>query len=126
MLESKLEEASKHLSYKRITEVLQEFGLSKKEAEVYIYLSKEGVKKISELVVGLTMTKRQLYHVLKSLELKGAIVSNPSYPRLFTALSFEKVLRDYVRKEAEIASTILKYRKELIDSWIELLENKSY
>jgi sugar-specific transcriptional regulator TrmB len=107
-------------------EVLQKFGLSKKEAEVYIYLSKEGAKKISELVVGLTMTKRQLYHIVKSLELKGVIVSNPSYPRLFTALSFEEVLRDYLRKEAEIASTILKYRKELIDSWIELLENKSY
>lgn len=106
-------------------EVLQELDFSQKDAEVYIYLAKEGAKKSNELAVGLMMTERQLYPVLKSLKLKGAIISNPICPRLFTALSFEEVLKNYVRKEAEIASTIVKARKELIDSWIELLESKS-
>jgi sugar-specific transcriptional regulator TrmB len=107
-------------------EVLQELGFSQKEAEVYIFISKEGLKKSGELAVGLMMTKRQLSPVLKSLELKGAIVSNSSHSRSFTALSFGKVLKDNVRKKAEIASTILKDKKELIDSWTKLLEDKSY
>ncbi len=54
-----------------IKNVLKNLELTDKEAEVYIFLSKQGVLKCSEIAKGIKRHKAQIYRILKILETKG-------------------------------------------------------
>jgi sugar-specific transcriptional regulator TrmB len=96
---------------------LEGFGLSRIDAEVYVYLAKKGPKKGRELANALQVTKQQLYPSLKNLKTKGIVTASFERPALFSAVAFEKVVELLIKIKVEQAKAIKETKKELLDSW---------
>jgi len=105
------------LSLERVLKTLEGLGLSRIDAEVYVYLSKKGPKKGRELADVLQVTKQQLYPSLKNLKNKGIVTVSLERPALFSAVAFEKALELLIEIKVEQAKAIKETKKELLDSW---------
>ena len=105
------------MSLERVLRTLEGFGLTRVDAEVYVYLAKTGPKKGRDLTSGLKMTKQQLYPILKGLQKKGVVTSSSELPALFSALAFEELLNLFVRLNIEQAQIIKETRDELLANW---------
>lgn len=108
------------MNFRKMITVLQQLGFKKSDAEIYIYLAKEGSKTANEVEQDLQMTKKQVRTTLKSLQSRGAITSCSN--RLYSAANLDEVIKDYLRKETEIAEELLKNRESLIQNWVKLTE----
>ena len=80
------------MSEETIKEILNEFGLTNREAEIYIFLAKYGVHKGGEISKQTKLPKSLVYRVLKRLERKGVVETTLESPTRFTAMPFETVL----------------------------------
>jgi sugar-specific transcriptional regulator TrmB len=105
------------VSLERVLKTLEGFGLSRIDAEVYVYLAKKGPKKGRELANALQVTKQQLYPSLKNLKNKGIVTASLERPALFSAVAFEQVLELLIEIKVEQAKAIKETKKELLDSW---------
>jgi HTH-type transcriptional regulator, sugar sensing transcriptional regulator len=110
------------LSLERILKILESFGFSKVDAEVYVYLAKKGLTEGRELAIGLRMTKQQLYQVLKHLKEKRVVTSSSDHPTLFSALDFEELLKLYIKLSKQKARSIEEAKKEILESWKNMKE----
>jgi sugar-specific transcriptional regulator TrmB len=105
------------LSLERVLKTLEGFGLSRTDAEVYVYLAKKGPKKGREVAKALQITKQQLYPSLKNLKHKGIVTVSLERPALFSAVTFEKALELLIIIKVEQAKAIKETKKELLTSW---------
>jgi sugar-specific transcriptional regulator TrmB len=105
------------LSEGTIKKVLNEFGLTEREAEVYIFLAKHGVQKGGEIAKQTKIPKALVYHILKSLERKGVVESTLEFPARFAAVPFEAVLEMNIRAKREEAALIEKRKISLLEDW---------
>jgi sugar-specific transcriptional regulator TrmB len=105
------------LSIERVLKILEGFGLSRIDAEVYVYLAKKGPKKGRELANALQIAKQQLYPSLKNLKNKGIVTVSRERPALFSALAFEKVLELLITIKIDQAKAFKDTKKELLNSW---------
>lgn len=113
------------MSLERVLKMLEGFGLSSLESEVYVCLAKTGPSKAKDLCNELKMTKQQLYPTLKGLERKGIVFSKPEHSALFNALAFEELLTLHVRLNLDQAQIISETKEELLASWRNATENRS-
>jgi len=97
--------------------VLEKFGLTEKEAEVYVFLAKKGVLKGGEVGKGLKMHKAQAYHTLKSLQSKGMVEATVESPAHFAAVPLGKVIDSIIRAKREEASCLENDKKSLLSRW---------
>jgi len=105
------------VSLERVLKTLEGFGLSRIDAEVYVYLAKKGPKKGRELANALQVTKQQLYPSLKNLKNRGIVTASLERPALFSAVAFEQVLELLIEIKVEQAKVIKETKKELLGSW---------
>ena len=82
---------------KTIKDTLHKIGLSEKETEVYIYISKTGILTGTEITKQLKLNKGQSYRLLKNLQKKGVIETTLEYPTRFIAVPFEKVVDYFIK-----------------------------
>lgn len=101
------------MSLERVSKILEGLGLSRADAEVYIYLAKAGPTKAIDLTADLGMVKQHLYPVLRRLEKKDVVTRSTDHPALFAALAFEALLDRYVKLNEEQAHVIRETKKEL-------------
>jgi len=105
------------VSKELVIQLLENFGFSRLDAEVYIYLAKTGPHKDRDLIEGLRLAKQQLFPVLNSLQKKGVVTSSSEHPKLFSAIAFEDLLDLYVKMNIEQAKIIKETKKELLINW---------
>jgi pimeloyl-ACP methyl ester carboxylesterase/sugar-specific transcriptional regulator TrmB len=105
------------LSETNIQQVLENLGLTGKEAEVYIFLAKRGPLKGVEIARQLKKHKAQIYRILKRLQTKGIIESTLEAPTRFTVVPFEKVLDQFIKIKQEEAAFIERTKKGLLKDW---------
>ena len=105
------------MSLERVLKTLEGLGLSRTDAEVYVYLAKKGPKNGRELADALQVTKQQLYPSLKNLRSKGVVTVSLERPALFSAVAFEKVVDLLIAIKVEQAKAIKETKKELLASW---------
>lgn len=106
--------------------MLEGFGLSRVDAEVYVYLAKKGPQKGKDLAITLKLPRKQLYSVLKSLQNKGFINANIRCPDLFSAVEFEQILNMIIEIKDEEAQAMRKNIKQLIASLGSITRDKKY
>jgi sugar-specific transcriptional regulator TrmB len=106
----------------RVLQLLKELGLSRDEAEVYILLAKKGSHTIKALTENLGMTQRRVVTALKKLEKKQVTTRKNKMIILFSAISFEKFLTDYVKIRFDQAKRIEEKRVILIADWLDMIE----
>lgn len=105
------------LSQEKILETLQEIGLTKVEAKIYILIEKKGPLKARDIVKRLKITKQQLYPILKKLKGKGIITSSLEHPARFFAIEFEKVLDLFSKAKIEEAKNLQINKERLFNDW---------
>jgi len=110
------------LSETTIKEVLENLGLTGKEAEICIFLAKRGPQKGVELAKQLKKHKAQIYRILKRLQTKGLVELTLEAPTRFTAVPFEKVLDQFVKIKQEEAAFIEKTKKDWLKDWKKLVK----
>jgi len=102
------------LSLELIIKVLVELGLSRSDAELYVYLAKKGPQKTVDLAKALIYNKREIYSSLRNLQTKGLVTKDRTS---FSALPFEEALELLISKEKEKAQAVQKSKDELLASW---------
>ncbi len=100
-----------------IEEALRDFGLTKKESEVYIFLGKRGPLKGGDVAKQIKMNKGQVYRTLKSLQKKGLVEATLEYPTRFTAVPFAKIIDSFIKAKQEEVALVEERKKALIDDW---------
>jgi sugar-specific transcriptional regulator TrmB len=100
-----------------VEKVLQNFGLTEKETQIYIYLAKHGIQKGGEIAKKTRTAKAVVYRILKTLQRKGFIESTLESPVRFKAIPFETILDLEIKSKHEEALQIETSKKDLLADW---------
>jgi sugar-specific transcriptional regulator TrmB len=100
-----------------VLKALVSLGLSKTEAEVYVYLAQNDPQKARDIAEALRIYKRQLYRTLKNLQSKGMVSASQERPALFSAVSFDKVLDLFIKVNREEAQRIEENKEQILLMW---------
>ena len=102
------------LSLELIIKALVGLGLSRSDAELYVYLGKKGPTKILGLAKALTYDKPKIYSSLRNLQTKRLVIKDPP---MFSALPFEEALELLIKSKKEQAEAMIEYKKEFLVKW---------
>ncbi|MFB0545167.1 MAG: helix-turn-helix domain-containing protein [Asgard group archaeon] len=102
------------MSLERVIKALIGLGLTRLDAEVYVYLGKKGPQKPVDLAKALSYNKKKIYSSLKNLRTKGLVSKDRT---IFSALPFEEALDLLIKMEKERAQAMHESREELLTTW---------
>jgi sugar-specific transcriptional regulator TrmB len=100
-----------------VEKALQNFGLTEKETQIYIYLAKHGLQKGGNIAKATKTAKAVVYRVLKILHRKGFVESTLESPVRYKAVPFESILDSEIKSKHEEARQIEAARKSLLIDW---------
>ncbi|HLN89597.1 MAG TPA: helix-turn-helix domain-containing protein, partial [Candidatus Binatia bacterium] len=109
----------------KVREVLKDFGVTAKEAEIYIFLAKHGALKGGEISKRAKTHKALVYRILSSLENKGLVAPTLEAPARFTAVNFETLIDLNIKAKREEAALLENTKKELLGYWKNINLNAS-
>jgi len=107
--------------FKRICKSLINFGLSKNEARVFIYLAKYGEQKAHRISRALSLHRTETYKILKRLEEKGLAYRILDKPIKFAVIPISKALENLVQEEKQRIQLLEEEKKKIVESWNSLL-----
>ena len=102
------------MSLERVIKALVGLGLSRVEAEVYVFLAKKGPLTVETLLKFLNYKKNKILSSLKTLSSKKLIFQGV---KEYVALPFEEALELLIEQEKEKAKVLQENRESLIDTW---------
>jgi sugar-specific transcriptional regulator TrmB len=102
------------MSLERVMDALVNLGLTRMDAEIYVYLAKKGAMKEITLDSALTYTKKQIYNSLRRLTTKELASKNG---KLYSTIPFEEALDMLIKLKEEEAKTMNQRKKELLVNW---------
>jgi sugar-specific transcriptional regulator TrmB len=97
--------------------MLESLGLKRLDAEVYVYLAQNDPQRAKDLAEALETYKRRLYRSLESLRRQGMVSASQERPALFSAVSFDKVLDQFIKANREEAQRIEENREQILQTW---------
>jgi sugar-specific transcriptional regulator TrmB len=110
---------------KPIKQLLKELGLTETEAEVYLFLSKQSALKGTEIAKRIQKDKAQVYHILRSLQVKGLVETTLEAPVRFAPVPFESVVESAIKAKRKEAQRIETTKNELLTYWKNLNKQKA-
>ena len=113
------------VSRKNAKNILKEFGLTNKEADVYLFLAKQEILSGGKIAKQTKIDRSVVYRILKSLQDKGLVEATLESPTRFVAISFEKALDLIVKTKQEEALKVERAKKELLEDWKKVSKAKS-
>ena len=102
------------MSLERVIKTLIGLGLSRVDAEVYVYLAKKGPNKVVALARAMNINKQKIYTNLRTLQTKGLVTKDRT---MFSALPFEEALELLIKMEKEQARAMHESKEELLTTW---------
>jgi len=105
------------LSREWMLKTLESLGLKSLDAEVYVYLAQNISQKARDIAEALGIYKRQLYRSLKNLQQKGMVSASQERPARFFAVSFDKILDQFINANREEAKHIEQNREQILLIW---------
>jgi hypothetical protein len=102
------------LSLERVIDALIDNGLSRIQAEIYVYLAKKGPKTIEYLTKILLYNRKEIEKSLKNLQFERLVTRNQE---MFCALPFEEALNLLIETKKEQSNRIEKNKKQLLTLW---------
>jgi sugar-specific transcriptional regulator TrmB len=107
-----------------LSKALVNLGLSKQDAEVYIFLATQGPQKGKNIAGALKLYKQQLYRSLKNLQGRGMVTATLEHPAHFSAVPIEKVIELIIKAKLEQAKALQESREELLSSWRSIIKKE--
>jgi sugar-specific transcriptional regulator TrmB len=105
------------LSQEAVKNALKNFGLTEKEAEVYIFLAKRGALKSGQISKQLKKNKGQVYRILSNLKKKGVVEATLEFPTRFVAVPLEKTINAFIKSRREEISLVERTKQDLLRDW---------
>ena len=103
-----------------VEDLLTIFGLTEKEKEIYVFLSKHGIQKISQISNSMNINKGLVYRLLKSLEQKGFVEVTLENPTRYIPVEVEKIIDEYIESKRQEAAIIENSKQDLLSDWKEI------
>jgi sugar-specific transcriptional regulator TrmB len=100
-----------------VLKTLERLGLTVVDVQVYLYLSKKGPLKVFEIASALKITETQIHLSLNNLVSKEMVHSATKYSAVYTAISFEKVLDEFMRKTEKETEFLQANRNNILSKW---------
>jgi sugar-specific transcriptional regulator TrmB len=101
----------------KINNELINFGLTKSQAKVFIYLGKYGSKTASEVSKALQLPRTETYHLVNSLQSLGLVLAELSHPTKYTAMEMRAAITTLVKQEQERIDTLATKEESLSEMW---------
>jgi sugar-specific transcriptional regulator TrmB len=105
------------MALNRLSEKLIDFGFTKEEAEVYVFLSSMGASPARVVSRRFDVNRMRAYRTLKSLEEKGLVERIIGRPMRFVANPLQESLNKYIDGFREKLTELETREKEIIDDW---------
>ena len=105
------------MSKEWMLKTLERLGLKHLDAEVYVYLVQNDPQKARDITEALETYKRQLYRSLRNLQRKGMVNASQERPARFSAVSFDKVLDQFIKANREDAERIEENKEQILLTW---------
>ena len=80
------------ITLEKIRNELINFGLTKSQAKVFIYLRKYGSKTASEIAKALQLPRTETYHLVNSLQNIGLVLTELAHPTKYTAKDMKEAI----------------------------------
>jgi len=97
-----------------VIKALVSLGLTRLEAEVYVYIGKKGPQTVMDLDKALNYNKQKIYTSLKNLQTKGLVTKDRT---IFSTLPFEEALDLLIKMEKQQAQAMHESKEELLATW---------
>ncbi len=88
--------------------------LTEKEAEVYIFLAKHELLKVTEVARLLRKDKSQIFRILNILQTKGYVESTIEFPTRFKVVPLERILESIVKNKREEVAFIEEAKEDFL------------
>ena len=108
------------LTLEKIKNELINFGLTKSQAKVFIYLGKYGSKTASEISKALQLPRTETYHLVNSLQNMGLVVAELIHPTKYTAMEMGQAVATLVKQEQERIDNLATKEETLSQMWKEI------
>ena len=108
------------LTLEKIQNELINFGLTKSQARVFIYLGKYGSKTASAIAKALQLPRTETYHLVNSLQNMGLVVAELSHPTQYTAMEMNNAISTLVKQEQERIDVLANKEASLSEMWEEI------
>jgi sugar-specific transcriptional regulator TrmB len=105
------------LSKERIIKALKGLGLTEVDAQVYVFLAKNGPHKMREIALALNLSERKVDRSLRELQSISIVKASIQVPLEFMAVPFEEVIDLFIEIKKEQAKTMQESREELLSNW---------
>ena len=102
------------MSMERVLNALVTLGLSKVEAEIYVYIANKGPQKAVNLIEALNVSKSTIYAGLKSLATKGLVTKNIT---VYFALPFEEALKALIEMKKKQVEVMDENKEKILVNW---------
>ena len=102
------------MSLERVIKALVSLGLSRSEAEMYVYIANKGPQKALDIANALNCNKSTVYDNMKKLQKKGLVTKEVSS---FTALPFEETLELLIARERKKTNNFQETKKQILANW---------
>ncbi len=100
-----------------LQEKLRDFGLTKNESKIYVFLSKHGPKKAIEISEEERIPRTETYHLLSTLEIKGIVTASIQRPTRFSAATIEKAIESIIHNQEKKIEDLKILKQDMVDLW---------
>jgi sugar-specific transcriptional regulator TrmB len=100
-----------------LQEKLRDFGLTKNESKIYVFLSKSGPKKAIEISAEEKIPRTETYHLLSNLEFKGIVEPSVEKPTKFSAVKIEEAIESIILNQEKKIGELKILKNDMVELW---------
>ena len=108
-----------------LQERLRDFGLTKNESKIFVFLSRNGPKKAIEISREENIPRTETYHLLSTLEEKGIVSPSIQRPTRFYAEKIDKAIESIIQNHEKKIGELKILKNDMIDLW-NIFQNISF
>ena len=105
------------MSDESIVNILRNLGLPKREIDIYLFLSKYGMKDVKSVSTHLKIERVQTYRTIKSLEDKGIVEATLEAPIRYKAVPLETLLESHIKARKTEVDKLELEKQDVITRW---------
>jgi sugar-specific transcriptional regulator TrmB/pimeloyl-ACP methyl ester carboxylesterase len=109
--------AEQKVAQNKAKAVLLEYGLTNKEADIYIFLAKNVILTGGEISKRTKIARSLVYRILKNLQTKGLVEPTLESPTRFVAVPFDKALDLIIKTKKQEAFKVEREKQDLLEDW---------
>jgi len=100
-----------------LQEKLHDFGLTKNESKIYLFLSKSGPSKAIKITDSEKIPRTETYHLLSTLEEKGIVKPSIQRPTRFSAVVIEQAIDSIIENQQKKIEDLKLLKHDMIKLW---------